>query len=167
MCAVLDANILGELFSPEPKPIPDRFFQWMKSGGRLVVGGRQWRELTQNGRARDWLLSAISKGQVLKLNSATVESGAKELSARPELRSDDPHVLAVALIGEARLLYSNDEDLQDDFKDPALIPSPAGRVYTSLPVRQKRGRKSAERPRQLSEAHKSLLRRTDLCSGCD
>ena len=167
MCAVLDASIVGELFSPEPKRIPDRFFQWMKSGGRLVVGGRQWSELIENQTARDWLLQAITKGQVRKLNAATVESRTKELSARAELRSDDPHILAVALIGEARLLYSNDEDLQDDFKDPALIPSPAGRVYTSLPVRQKRGKRSAERPRQLSEVHKSLLRRMDLCSGCD
>ena len=133
MCAVLDANIVGELFSPEPKPIPDRFFQWMKSGGRLVVGGRQWSELIENQTARDWLLQAITKGQVRRLNAARVESRTKELSARRALRSDDPHVLAVALIGKARLLYSNDEDLQDDFRDTALVPRPKGHVYTSLP----------------------------------
>ena len=167
MCAVLDANIAGELFAPEPKPIPNRFFQWMKGGGRLVVGGEQWRELVGNRTARDWLLSAISKGQVRKLNTTTVQSATEELRARPTLRSDDPHVLAVALVGNARLLYSNDEDLQGDFTDSAVLPSPRGHVYTSLPVRQKRGKKRAGRPRRLTNAHKTLLRRTDLCAGCD
>ena len=167
MCAVLDANIAGELFATEPKPIADRFFQWMKSGGRLVVGGRQWVELVENRRARAWLLPAITKGQVRKLNTAAVDSRTKQLSTHPDLRSNDPHVLAVALLGEARLLYSNDEALQDDFRDPALIPPPSGRVYSSRPVRQKRGSGSAKHPRQLTRAHTSLLRQADLCSGCD
>ena len=167
MCAILDANIAGELFRPERKPIPDRFFRWMQSGGRLVVGGRQWSELIDNQAAKGWLLQAIIKGQVRKLNTAKVEFRTRELSARTAIRSDDPHVLAVALIGKARLLYSNDENLQNDFTDLALIPPPKGHVYTSRPVKQKRGKKSAEHPRQLTDAHKSLLRRTDLCSGCD
>ena len=34
MCAVLDANIVGELFDLERKPIADRFFTWMTGRGR-------------------------------------------------------------------------------------------------------------------------------------
>ena len=43
-----------------------------------------------------------------------------------------PHVLALAQVSGARLLYSNDQTLQRDFKNSKLIKNPRGNVYTTL-----------------------------------
>ena len=66
-------------------------------------------------------------------------------------QSDDPHIIALAKISGARLLYSNDIDLHKDFSDKALIDNPRGRVYSTL------------RNKRFSDSHKRLLARTDLC----
>ena len=55
--------------------------------------------------------------------------------------SNDAHVIALAQVSGARLLYSNDSDLQDDFKDKSLIDSPRGRIYTT-----ERGRRLQPHP---------------------
>ncbi|MYH42126.1 MAG: hypothetical protein F4017_01170 [Acidimicrobiaceae bacterium] len=47
-------------------------------------------------------------------------------------RSDDHHVIALAQISGARLLFSNDKDLHKDFKNRQLIDQPTGTVYSTL-----------------------------------
>ena len=49
--------------------------------------------------------------------------------------SDDQHIVALARIGKARLLCSNDDALTTDFRNPVLISKPRGKVY------KRRGRK--------------------------
>ena len=46
-------------------------------------------------------------------------------------QSDDPHILALAQIGGARLLYSDDQPLHGDFKNAALL-DPPGAIYSTL-----------------------------------
>src|SRR5579862_586819 len=43
--------------------------------------------------------------------------------------SDDPHVIALALVAKVRLLCTNDANLMTDFDNPALISNPRGRIY--------------------------------------
>jgi len=66
--------------------------------------------------------------------------------------SNDHHIISLAQVSGARLLYSNDKRLQHDFKNRVLINNPHGKVYTT-----NHGRKD------YSEGHKKLLRRRDLC----
>ncbi len=157
MCAILDANVAGEVFAPDRHPVAEAFFRWMKGRGRLVVGGEQWRELQRHASAKKWMLQGITSGRVRRVDRAAVEARTREVARDPELSSDDPHVIALAALGGARLLYSNDLALQQDFKNQALTGPPLGRVYTSLPIRGGSG------PRPLTNGHKRLLRRTDLC----
>ncbi len=163
MCAILDANVAGEVFAPHRHPVAEAFFRWMKGRGRLVVGGKQWRELRKNAIAKSWMLQGITAGRVRRVERAVVETRVREMARDPKLTliSDDPHVLALAAVGGARLLYSNDLDLQQDFKNQALTGPPRGRVYTSRPM------PGGSRPRPLTNAHKRLLRRTDLCGAPD
>jgi hypothetical protein len=49
------------------------------------------------------------------------------------LRSDDPHVLAVALVSGARVLFSFDAALCDDFRDRRIIKDPRGKILRSEP----------------------------------
>ena len=41
---------------------------------------------------------------------------------------DDPHILAWAQVSGARLLYTNDKCLKDDFKNKSIISHPEGTV---------------------------------------
>lgn len=164
MCAVLDANISGELFAKDRPPIADLFFRWMNRRGLIVVGGEQLDELQRNGNASKWLLQGRLAGNVQEAPLDLVKDKIEELQRRSDLLSNNHHVLAVALVAGARLLFSNDLNLQTDFTNRDIV-DPPGRVYTSAPVIQGSGRRAARHPRPLTEGHKILLRRP-VCVGC-
>ena len=65
--------------------------------------------------------------------------------------SDDPHILALAQISGARLLYTNDRALQRDFGRRDLIADPCGRVYSTL------------RRNDYTQTHRRLLSNRILC----
>ena len=65
--------------------------------------------------------------------------------------SNDPHVLALAQLSGARLLYSNDAKLQQDFKNKDLIDRPQGNIY------------STRQNKDFTRTHKRLLSKQDLC----
>ena len=69
--------------------------------------------------------------------------------------SDDPHVIALARISGARLLCSNDKDLQQDFGTKNLIDRPRGKVYST---RDKQKYKEYQ-----PNVHGKLLANRDLC----
>ena len=56
----------------------------------------------------------------------------KEIEYREStlLKSDDPHILALAKAAGARLLYTNDRDLMKDFKNRLILNKPKGKVYS-------------------------------------
>ena len=66
-------------------------------------------------------------------------------------QSNDLHVLALAQVSGARLLYSNDLTLHQDFGNGDLINGPRGKIY------------STRAGGQIQDSHRRLLRRNDLC----
>ena len=66
-------------------------------------------------------------------------------------KSDDEHVIALARVSKARVLYAHDSGLRDDFRNRALVSNPRGRLY---PLNES---PAATRRRR------SMLIRTDLC----
>ncbi len=85
------------------------------------------------------------------VNDEEVDTETKALKANGLCKSNDPHVLALAQVSGARLLYSNDKDLQQDFKNKALINSPRGKVYSTL------------ENKDFTLSHRRLLGRNNLC----
>ena len=153
MCAILDANVAGQVFGKDRPPAGEAFSTWITAGrGRLVVGGRLRRELDGNREFRKWRLQAVLAGRVTLLDDKAVDDRARQLERDNACRSDDEHVVAVAQLGGARLLYSNDGDLQADFGDKALIDQPRGKVYST---RVREG---------LTRQHRRLLADTSLCA---
>ena len=73
-----------------------------------------------------------------------------ELHDEGACQSNDLHVLALAQVSGARLLYSNDLSLHQDFGNRDLI-RPRGRIY------------STHAGGQIQASHKSLLQRRDRC----
>ena len=65
------------------------------------------------------------------VNKGKVDTRTEELREDQRLKSDDPHVIALAQVSGARLLYTNDEDLQKDFRNTNLVNNPSGKVYST------------------------------------
>jgi hypothetical protein len=76
------------------------------------------------------LITELSRAGVAVTTSATrIDAEEKRLAECGLMVSDDPHILAVANILSARLLYTDDSDLKRDFNNSRLISGPRGKIY--------------------------------------
>ena len=133
MCAIIDANVIGEVFGPNPTPAGKEFRAWItdpKGSGRLICGGELQKELERIEYFRKWARVALNTGKMKNINEEKVRTRLAEIQ-KESIQSNDPHILALAQVSGARLLYSNDKDLQKDFKNKALI-DPVGSIYSTL-----------------------------------
>ena len=157
MCAIVDANVASEVFGPNPTPAGAEFFHWIERGSvQLVIGGELLRELEKaSPRFREWASAAILAGAARRLNDDEVDARSNHIRQSNRhskmLRSNDPHVLAVAQLSGARLLFTNDDDLQRDFKTKEHIDNPRGRIYHT------------RRSKEVTATHKRLLCDRTLC----
>lgn len=157
MCAIVDANVRDEVFGDNPTGAGKFFREWLAkpNGGSLVVGGTKLqRELGNNKKFTEFLQDRIRAGRARKIDDQDVAIEEEKLRARRVCRSDDEHILALARVSGARLLFTNDRALQRDFKDSSIISGPVkGHIYTTV------------RCSKISSTHRNLLRRNDLCNG--
>lgn len=152
MCGILDANVAHEVFGSTRPPAGEKFFDWINTGnGRLAAGGKLLEELYQTS-AREWAQQAINAGLIRSVNEHKINTRTETLQNEGSCSSDDPHVIALAQVSGARLLYSNDNKLSQDFKNKMLIDGPRGKVY------------STRKDQHFTNSHRQLLRKKDLCS---
>lgn len=152
MCAILDVNVVHQVFGPNRPPAGEAFFKWLASGkGQLVAGGELLRELDGNRKFRTWRQQAVLAGRVRLCDADEVNEKTQTLKNEHSCRSNDQHILALAQVSGARLLYSNDDALQRDFKDKNLIDKPRGKVYSTL------------QNEDLQNSHRRLLGNRNLC----
>ena len=127
MCGIVDANVANEVFGDDPSPAGRRFFDWLAGArGQLVVGGELRRELSHDHRFLRWLRNASQYGRARTIPDEDVEERTDDLRQRDICKSNDKHVLALAIASGARLLYTNDNLLIDDFKNRNIVPGPPG-----------------------------------------
>ena len=154
MCAIVDANVGHEVFGPSQSPAGEFFLRWLNRGERpLVIGGRLLTELGRNAGFVRWLRAAQRAGRARRIPDDLVDAETGTVRSEGRHRSNDEHVLALARVSGARLLFTNDDDLQDDFRDRRIVSGTRGRVYTT------------GQSKDVSHTHRSLLRRRDLCDG--
>lgn len=152
MCAIIDANVGHEVFGPNQSEAGQFMLRWLeRGGGPLVVGGELLKELGRNVRFVGWLRNAQRMGLARHVPDDDVDAETKTLRSQSICRSNDEHILALARLSGARLLYTNDNALQDDFRDRRIVRGTRGRVYTTA------------RSQNVTGAHRNLLNRTDLC----
>lgn len=155
MCAILDNNVVHQVFGHHCPEAGKEFFKWINSGsGKLVVGGKLSKELAYS-RFRNWFGEAIKSGRAKRFNDQEINNRTTKLTAEGVCKSDDQHIIALAQISHARLLYSNDHDLQQDFRNKKLIDKPRGKVY-STNVHQ-----------SFEDTHRKLLEMKNLCRSDD
>lgn len=132
-CAIIDANVAAEMCGDSPTPAGAGVRRWVSEGqGRLVSGGLLQRELEQaSSEFRQWAFIAQGTAQFRLVGDEELMDAVNSFEIHPDRESDDPHVLALASVSGARLLYTNDVALQRDFRNRRLIQNPRGRVYST------------------------------------
>lgn len=150
MCAIVDANVAHQVFGEDRPPAGEGFFDWLSGPrGQLVVGGRLREELGRN--ASKWLKTASLYGRVRSVIDEDVNGRTEALRRNNICTSNDEHVIALALVSGARLLYTNDKALIEDFKNRDIVAGPRGKIYTTA------------RNDRFTEVHRQLLAEPDLC----
>ena len=103
------------------------FLSWIGSRhGILAVSnaGQYFKELRKNGAVMDLIRRYDQGGQLRKI-SADQLSVTDSQMAQKTPRSNDSHILSLALASGAKVLCSNDGKLRDDFKDKNILPAMA------------------------------------------
>ena len=136
MCIIIDSNRINDFFNHPSREDIKPIHEWIKRVGRIVysTGDKFSTELQRKARKK---LEEYSRSGKANLVPADLVVAEKEKLCASGLRfsSDDQHVLALARITNVRLLYSSDEGLHEDFKDPLIINKPRGKVYTGAKQR--------------------------------
>jgi hypothetical protein len=129
MCLILDTHIIHKVF-----PLPSADFEPIHRallGGtaKCVYGGGLTREYQQMVRFRRLLLRLDQQGVAKQFPDLEVDSAEEKLRQRGLCKSNDLHVVALAVVSKARLLCSEDAVLGDDFTNPAILSNPRGSIY--------------------------------------
>lgn len=152
MCAIVDNNVASEVFGNRPPEAGKRFRNWLGNrNGRLVVGGKLLQELKGNSGFREWFQQNQLSGCLRQVRRSQVDVEEQRIKRENLCQSDDEHVVALAVISGARLLYTNDADLIKDFKDRRIVGNLSGRVYTTA------------KAKKFTSTHRKLLALRNLC----
>ena len=118
MCVILDADAASQSFGPHATEAGKRFLEYI-AGGKLllVVGGCLRFELAKcNDDFRRWMARVKVHHGIFNVEDDDVEQATEELVKGGRHESDDPHILALADLSGADLIFTNDKALQRDCK---------------------------------------------------
>lgn len=128
MCAILDANTFSKFKDPADEDM-EPVWKWLEnSNGKIVYANTQKFEKEWERGGMEHVRDQLMRAGQLKLVSEGVEEKTTELIDR--IGSDDPHIIALALVAGVSVLISyrqGDSDLFTDFKRRDLVH---GKVYT-------------------------------------
>lgn len=126
MCIIVDANVANEFAARSADAVPVL---------KKVVDGNL-RMVCDHDLKEEWLRTRLGRlYQQLQLAGKIVEYTHEQtkieiaIVKKMPLKSDDPHVIALARVSGARILFSRDIRLHEDFKNLAFVPDVKGKVY--------------------------------------
>jgi len=130
MCLIVDANVAARVFAIPCDTDYAPIWNWIEDrDGKLVYGGRNRTELERVGEARRRLFTLWQAGRAIRITAERVSVEERIIAKLGRCRSDDPHVIALARASGARVLCTEDVDLERDFKDRQLVPRPRGAIF--------------------------------------
>ena len=135
MCVIIDANAAHQVFGDSKSEAGEFMLSRLSPRIQLAVGGELLDELERIGGFSRWLLTARRTGHARLISDDAVNSETDRLRSGETCQSNDHHVLALAKISGARLLFTNDNALQEDFRNRRIIGGTQGRIYTTAQSR--------------------------------
>ncbi|RKU11577.1 hypothetical protein C6502_07745 [Candidatus Poribacteria bacterium] len=125
MCVILDVNNIGKFNEPadeDMKPV----WNWLdRQNGKIAYAStKKFEEEWERGGGIQLRRELQRRSKLKEISAQDVQEKAAELEGKIE--SDDPHIIALAIIADVKVLISNDRRLHEDFKNRNLV---GGRVY--------------------------------------
>ena len=130
MCVIIDACVAIRVFVEKNDPDYGLILEKMREKKlQMVYGGELRREyLTLTKVTR--MVRLLDQAGIAKLiPDKDVDAKNEQVQKQGLCKSNDTHVIALALVSRARLLCSADQDLHVDFKNHFIISKPRGRIY--------------------------------------
>ena len=125
MCIILDVNSIGKFKNPDDEDMePVRHWLESKNGKIVYSYTEQFNKEWDEGGGYQLRRSLQRRDKLKEIPAQDVQAKADELEG--QIRSDDPHIIALAIIAEVKVLVSNDRRLHEDFKNRNLV---GGKVY--------------------------------------
>ena len=127
MCIVVDANMFGQFRDPANEDM-EPVWNWLreKNGKIAYSNTKKFEQEWERGGVIGLIRLLRQSGQLKEIPSQAVEAKEDELNRTDTIRSDDRHIIALAIIANVKVLVSNDRRLHEDFKNRNLV---GGRVY--------------------------------------
>lgn len=125
MCIILDANCIGKFQNPDDEDMePVRVWLERKNGKIVYSYTEQLKKEWEEGGGFQLRRTLQRRNKLKEISPQDVQEKADELEG--QIRSDDPHIIALAIIADVQVLISNDRRLHEDFKNRDLV---GGSVY--------------------------------------
>jgi predicted nucleic acid-binding protein len=126
MCLIVDANAAGDFLAR--RSVVTDWLLGRRGNPRLVAAGKLKEELFRIGSVGRLLAQLERAGRLRSPPSETVSLEEKHLRGQ-KCKSNDVHVLALAIVSGARTLVTQDVALINDFRNAIIINKPRGSVY--------------------------------------
>lgn len=127
MPLIIDANRACDFKAPASNHAPEIVKKVTENKIAVAVGGKLLRELALT-HIRDLLVEWRRSGRLKTFPDSDVDKEEEQFKKR-KLKSDDPHILALAVVSGARLLYTEDNLLIKDFKNKDFL-NPKGKIIS-------------------------------------
>jgi len=127
VCLIVDANAATR-FLARSSAIVD----WLTGNRglpRIVAAGRLRQELVIITEVKRLLVQLERAGRLRSVDSDRLRAEEERLFQDAECRSNDRHVLALAIVSGARTLVTGAAALIADFRNHRIINSPRGKIY--------------------------------------
>lgn len=132
MCVrtIIDKNMFHHFLERTKNSAGEQLRSWIRNRHGLIVYTEKdtgyGKELRENKHVLSIIEDFRKRNFAIVIETEKVADANKRLPSKDTLKSDDPHVLALALASDAKVLFSCDGDLCEDFKNVEVIPKVAG-----------------------------------------
>ena len=138
MCVrtILDASAFGHFCSRTKNSAGDQLRKWIgRRDGVIVYStyGKYNEELSKYSEIYKLLAGLVDRGSAIDVNRTDFRVALKRIRSNTHCKSNDPHILALAIAGKATVLFSCDEDLCKDFANVKVIPKVGRQERRSVP----------------------------------
>lgn len=148
MCLIVDASSSHCLVPKNKSALGNAILKgFLRSEIRWATGGKNLAELSKITEVRTLIDQFVKSGDAFLYKDGALEAETKKVEKKPELRSNDAHNLALAILSGAHVLVTGDDLLAQDFRDSRVVPSRANCRKTVL----------------RDDTHCDHLRRTNCC----